>query len=169
MASLETKIIQVENSPNVINQANAEWGSFGWNVQNVQITHSQDTRTYTKTAWDVYSGDKTVETTTINYATITYQRDRGMENYQAVSQLEYEYNSALEQMESIITNAPDASINWFIAIWLLCLFPIGIFYLIAKFRQKKQREKYFDDNEAEFVRLKEHRESLRHQAGCLVR
>ncbi len=81
MALMETKIIQVANDPNVINASNEEWGKFGWSVQNIQVTHSQDTKTYTKTFTDYVYGDKTVETTTINYATITYQRDKHMTNY----------------------------------------------------------------------------------------
>ncbi len=101
MALLETKIIQVKNDPSSINQSNEEWGHFGWSVQNVQVTHSQNTKTYKKELFDVirdgptpgdpFNEGLTVETTTINYATITYQRDKHMTNYHELAQLESEY------------------------------------------------------------------------------
>ena len=56
MAITETKIIQVKNSPEIINNANNEWGQFGWSVLNIQITHSQDTKTYTKGLMDYIYG-----------------------------------------------------------------------------------------------------------------
>lgn len=93
MALTETKIIQVENSPTVINQSNENYGSFGWNVLSVQVTHSQDTKTYTKNLSDLYYGDKTVETTTINYATITYQRDKELPNRNRILELESDFEA----------------------------------------------------------------------------
>lgn len=100
MAITETKIIQVQNSPEIINNANTEWGQFGWSVLNIQITHSQNTKTYTKGLMDYYYGDKTVETTTINYATITYQRDKTISNYHKIVELEKEYIDIAEKLIS---------------------------------------------------------------------
>lgn len=99
MLLAETKMIQVANDPATINQTNEEWGSFGWSVLNVQITHTQDSRTYTR-GLDFFTGDSTVETTTINYATITYQRDKKMENYTQISQLERQYLSLKEDRDN---------------------------------------------------------------------
>ena len=98
MALMETKIIQVTNDPGVINSANNEWASFGWSVLSIQITHSQDTKTYSR-GLDYFTGDSTVETTTINYASITYQRDKKMENYQQIAQLEREYQALIAEMD----------------------------------------------------------------------
>lgn len=98
MAITETKIIQVKNSPEIINNANNEWGQFGWSVLNIQITHSQDTKTYTKGLMDYIYGDKTVETTTINYATITYQRDKTIPNYRKIIELEKEYIDIVDKL-----------------------------------------------------------------------
>lgn len=76
---------------------------FGWTVLSVQITHSQDTKTYTSGLLDYYSGDKTVETTTINYATITYQRDKAMPNYTRIAALQEEAEAlANEEVKSAL-------------------------------------------------------------------
>lgn len=90
MGVMETKIIQVENDPYTINASNEAWGRWGWNVLNVQVTHSQNTKEYQNWA-QRGSGEVTVETTTINYATITYQRDKGMSGYSRIAELEQEY------------------------------------------------------------------------------
>jgi len=90
MALTETMVIQAANEPMTINNMNNEWGSFGWSVLNIQVTHSQDSRTYTK-GLDYLTGDLTVETTTINYATITYQRDRKFPNRDQIVEYEREY------------------------------------------------------------------------------
>lgn len=91
MGVMETKIIQVDNDPRMINAANEAWARWGWSVLNIQVTHSQNTREYQD--WAQYgSNEVTVETTTINYATITYQRDKGMPCYDSISELEREYD-----------------------------------------------------------------------------
>ncbi len=89
MAIMETKIVQVRNDPQTINETNEAWGRFGWSVLSVQVTHSQDTKTYSG-IFDT-PGNYTVETTTINYATITYQRDKEMKDYTRIIELESEY------------------------------------------------------------------------------
>lgn len=92
MALTETKLIQTQNNPYIINNLNREMGSFGWNVLSVQVTHTQNTKTYTQ-ALDMLlgTGFDTVETTTIEYATITYQRDRQIQNYAQITALEQQY------------------------------------------------------------------------------
>ena len=92
MTITETKIIQTQNDPGVINNLNSEMSSFGWNVLSVQVTHNQNTKTYTK-GLDMLlgTGINTVETTTIEYASITYQRDRRMQNYAQIASLEQQY------------------------------------------------------------------------------
>lgn len=92
----ETKVIQVANTPSVINDANASHALWGWSVQSVQIT---DRKT-------VYDGDTTgyVDelgvhattqriTETVNYATITYVRDLDDPNTPELRRLEQEYAS----------------------------------------------------------------------------
>lgn len=101
MAMMETKVVQVQNDPEILNQANEVWGSFGWNVMSVQVTHTQNTKTYTKGMMDYYSGDKTVETTTINYATVTYQRDKEMQGYREVVALEQAFNAEMQKLSEI--------------------------------------------------------------------
>ena len=81
MSLLETKVIQVENDQNTITNTSNLMGSFGWTVLSVQVTHSQNSKDL---------GDR-VQTTTLNYATMTLQRDKHMPNYAEVVRLENEY------------------------------------------------------------------------------
>lgn len=109
MAITETKVMQTQNDPAVINNLNNEMSSFGWNVLSIQITHNQNTRTYTKGLDMLLStGINTVETTTIEYATITYQRDRQMANYSQIIDLEREYfevrDELIRQIDAIEAN-----------------------------------------------------------------
>ena len=98
MGVMETKIVQVENDPRVINTSNEAWGRWGWSVLNVQVTHSQNTKEYQD--WTQYGSNQvTVETTTINYATITYQRDKGMPNYERIAELEQEYHQVYDRTQ----------------------------------------------------------------------
>lgn len=81
MSLLETKVIQVENDQDVITNTSNLMGSFGWTVLSVQVTHSQNSKDL---------GDR-VQTTTLNYATMTLQRDKHMDNYAEIVRLENEY------------------------------------------------------------------------------
>lgn len=108
MAVMETKIVQVTNSPESIDASNSIWESFGWNVLSVQVTHSQNTKTYTAHAGDGYN---TVETTTINYATITYQRDKQMPNYTDLKELERQYQALQAQIDSLKAREPKTTYN----------------------------------------------------------
>ncbi len=89
MAVYETKVVQVRNEPEILNFTNEEYGHFGWSVQNVQVTQTQERRQI--------SSDY-VETTTYNYATITYQRDRHMNNYAQITELEKEYFEIVDEI-----------------------------------------------------------------------
>lgn len=101
MALLETQIVQTRNDPVTINNLNNEMSSFGWSVLSVQVTHNQNTKTYTKTLDMMFgTGVDTVETTTIEYATITYQRDRKMENYEELAELERQYCELRSELET---------------------------------------------------------------------
>lgn len=129
MAIMETKIIQVKNDPNIINAVNEEWGRWGWSVLNIQITHTQNTKEYQD--WTQYgSNEVTVETTTINYATITYQRDKSMPNYDRIAALEKEYNSASDRMQAKIQALPEPRNIGCLEIVFL---PASIFVLIFCF------------------------------------
>ncbi len=136
MGMMETKIVQVKNDPETINNCNEIWGKFGWNVLSIQVTHTQNTKTYT--AWYQYNtGDATVETTTINYATITYQRDKGMENYTQLAKLENEFRGLIEndvKLEDV--PKPGKSSGWkqgllIYGCVLLCCIPAVIITLIT--------------------------------------
>lgn len=99
MGVMETKIIQVKNDPYEINASNEAWGRWGWSVLSVQVTHSQNTKEYQD--WAQYgSNEVTVETTTINYATITYQRDKSMPGYERIMELEQEFNQVENRVQS---------------------------------------------------------------------
>lgn len=132
MGMMETRIVQVENSPEAINRSNDVWGIFGWTVLSVQITHSQNTKTYTKGILDYYSGDKTVETTTINYATITYQRDKDMPNYKRLAALQAEAESLVnEEVKPAVFEKPKimSKKNYWIAfgLYVVGAMPISMY------------------------------------------
>lgn len=109
MAIMETKTIQVPNDPQVINVANEVWGRWGWNVLNLQVTHTQNTKTYS-TDWQILEAElggrniATVETTTFNYATITYQRDKSIPGYERILELEQEYEMVPSKVRELYEN-----------------------------------------------------------------
>ena len=86
MALLETKVLQVENDQETITNMSNLMGSFGWTVLSVQVTHSQNSKDL---------GDR-VQTTTLNYATMTLQRDKHMPNYAEIVRLENEYHQCAD-------------------------------------------------------------------------
>lgn len=164
MAIMETKTIQVPNDPQVINVANEVWGRWGWNVLSVQVTHTQNTKTYS-TDWQILEAElggrniATVETTTFNYATITYQRDKGMPGYERIFELEQEYEMipdkvrALYEKKRQVLNNIDLSYpvefefgleHTLTAIWLLFggFIPgiIYIFYKVYEYKKSKSPE-----------------------------
>lgn len=179
MAMLETKIIQVENSPTTINNCNTEWGYFGWSVQNVQVTYSQDTRTYTKGWLDYQTGSKTVETTTVNYATITYQRDKHMPNYQQIVKLENDYAELIDELESAQAAATPSfgktlkaftAKDWIIALFLYMLggFP-GIIFCIYRYNTLKHSATLVSNDMKELLdTLKDRRNRIIQQAEQLL-
>lgn len=149
---LETKVVQVKNEPDTINSTNREKACFGWRVQNVQITNSQDSRTYTN-GLDYLTGNLTVETTTLNYATITYQRDTNMSNHARIAELEREADwlegkiyevvaeiKELEQMDPAAINV----VKWgLLGCFGIVIFPIGIIimYIARKKYDRETKEK----------------------------
>ena len=166
MAMTETKIVQVENSPSTINSMNNTWGHFGWSVLNVQVTHSQDSRTYTR-GLDYFTGDKTVETTTINYATITYQRDKEMYNYRKIVALENEYMNCLDKIDGIYSGAANDTISYtifFIAL-VLC-FPVAFIYLIWKILMKVKNNSYLNENGGKINELRNRCEEIFREADA---
>ncbi len=167
MAILETKIIQVSNSPEIINSFNEENGSFGWSVQNIQVTHSQDTKTYTKTLWDVYSGDKTVETTTINYATITYQRDKKMDNYDRIAALEREYDQLAGRILQVKGEGEHSKSIGVVLLWCLFIWPYGLYLLFKWFKESKELAAGADDRRRRIEELINRRETVKSEAERL--
>ena len=165
MAMLETKIIQINNSEWAINESNERWGRFGWNVL---ITHSQDTKTYTQ-GTDYYTGNQTVETTTINYATITYQRDKCMKNYAQIAALEQEY----EQTAREIRNMKEAGeIRFFpgllITLFLVFVWPLGLLYVAYKIYEVVKKDKVIKENRSKIEKCEERMEQILSEAAELL-
>ena len=104
------------------------------------ITHSQDTRTYTKDFADYYTGSKTVETTTINYATVTLQRNKGIPYYQNLVALQKEYEELDANLYILDDNECPYILNTtaLVLAFLFC-FPIGIYML---YKHKKEKESW---------------------------
>lgn len=130
MALLETKVLQVRNDQEAITNMSNIMGSFGWTVLSVQVTHSQNTKTYSS-AWDQLGGNRsqTVETTTINYATMTLQRDKHMPNYAEIVRLENEYEQCearVQQADQAVAAAKGAEEKK-ARRWMIILVILGIF------------------------------------------
>lgn len=147
----ETKVIQVPNDAIAINKSNEVMGKFGWNVLSVQVTHSQNTKTYTK-GLDYWTGNKTVETTTLNYATITYQRDRGIKNYSQIAEIERAYDELSAQIvaEAQIEKPKAYEMkDWIIAgVLSIMLFPIGLIIAVVYMTRKPKSETFSKKNAA---------------------
>lgn len=175
MSIMETRIVQVKNEPAVINRTNEAWSKWGWSVLSVQVTHSQNTKTY-QDGWQYGSSEMTVETTTINYATITYQRDKEMRNYTQIATLQNEYETVEERIEESLKSRyeqleklkppADAEYNFgclsFIIMIVLFIFYIvpGIIYLRYKYKQRKKAESY---DKAEIARMQAEYEHCKEQ------
>lgn len=129
--AIETKVMQIENRESVINKTNEAMACFGWNVMNVQITHSQNTKTYSS-AWDQIGGNQsqTVETTTINYATVTYQRDKAMTHYAEIVELEERYNELEAQIAACRSECNKKEAN--IGCLSIIIWPIAVIKLILR-------------------------------------
>ena len=133
------------------------------------MTHSQDTKTYTKTLGDMMSGDKTVETTTINYATLTLQRDKQMNNYKEILELEREYIDGLNRLHSIALNKPNTSFNIKMAlIMLLVFFPAAIVYTLFKIVMLFMAKKYKDEHAREIAQIRKKCAKLQEEAENLL-
>lgn len=129
--AIETKIMRVENSESIINETNRLMGYFGWDTSNVQITNSQSSRTYSS-AWDQIGGNQTqtVETTVINYATVTYQRDKNIAHRDQLCELEDEFWRVDESLKECKNQKLNDEMGWF---FKLFLWPLAILkYLRAK-------------------------------------
>ena len=157
MAATETKIIQVNNDPQVINETNALYGSFGWIVQNVQITHTKNSTVTHEQVGDVIFENK--ETETINYATITYQRSRGMDHYDEIAALEREYETLTKRMIECKAayHTCEPSLVW---PWLLApvTWPIAIFKYLKNKAKEAERNEMRPKLDAEYKRMKARRE-----------
>lgn len=165
MAILETRSIQVKNDSDTINRTNEEWGQFGWNVLSVQVTHSQNTKTYSS-AWDQLGGNEsqTVETTTINYATITYQRDKGMANYKKIVELEKQYQAISAEITEL-NEKKEGFVNYLVLIIVAIVFwPAAIAYLAYIIYVKKKEH----DNWNKAYDLRAQLPSIAEQAATLL-
>lgn len=161
MKNVETKVMQVRNSTEVINQYNNDQSCFGWEVMNVQITHSQNTKTYSS-AWDILGGNETatVETTTINYATITYKRDSNMPHYEEIVSLERKYDSIIQAMADC--GEPPIG-NFWIEVILFLL------YIIPCFIYKRYINKKRDEYDRRMNELNAQRREILVQAANVMR
>ena len=97
---IETKVVRIENSEEAMNETSKVRGCFGWTVANVQVTHSENTKTYSS-VWDQIGGNRsaTVETNIVDYATVTLQRDTALTHYMDLVDLEEEYDALIEKAE----------------------------------------------------------------------
>lgn len=164
---IETKVIQVANDPDVLNRVNEFWGKFGWAVTNVQITHSQDTRTYTS-GWDYYTGENTVETTTINYATITYQRDKEMRNYAQLAALQQEYENVISEIDSLEMATKTKYFPGIIqTIILLAIWPMGLLYIAYKIYETVKKAKLKKESASKIERNRARLNEIVQQADML--
>lgn len=99
---IETKVLRIENDEDVINQTSQDRAHFGWTITNVQVTHSENTKTYSS-VWDQIGGNQsqTVETHVVDYATVTLQRDTVMPHYAELKELEKEYEECVAMKDSV--------------------------------------------------------------------
>lgn len=159
MGMLETKVLRVENSENVINVTSEERACFGWTVTNVQVTFDRNTRTYSS-AWDQIGGNQssTVETTTVEYATMTLQRDRDIRNYQEIVELERKYESILASLSRAMAEKNKAED---IGCLSMIIWPIALYKMFINPKGKQL--------EGEIERLRTQKASLLEQAASLLR
>lgn len=134
---IETKVLRVENDEDVINDVGRERICFGWTVANVQVTHSENTKTYSS-VWDQIGGNRsqTVETNIVDYATVTLQRDTALTHYMELVDLEEEYDGLAEQanrLKGAINKKESGS-------WILDLPMMPWERLLAKKLRKKPEE-----------------------------
>lgn len=162
MAVFEMKIMQVKNDEYVINNINNAMACFGWAVLSVQITHSRNTQTYSS-AWNQIGGNqlRTVETATINYATITYQRSKGLTNYQKIVELEREFEQIMQQID--YTQAElDKEEN--IGCITIIIWPLLLYKIYKMFNRKPNMSQYTDKIRS----LEEKRDAILQQAEALL-
>ena len=96
---VETKVIQVANDQKVINKVSQEAAIWGWAVQNIQITEQKIVKEGDSHERESFFGDKIITETEvitehINYATITFQRDRDDLTMSKLAELELAYEAA---------------------------------------------------------------------------
>ena len=167
MAITETKMIQVPNNESVVNESNERWGCFGWNVLSVQVTHSQDSKTVTQ-GLDYYTGDSTVITTTIEYVTITYQRDKGMKNYAQIVALEKEYDNAANEIWKMKCDEEFKFFyGWLITILLIVMWPIGIAYCVYKVYEFVKKNKKKEENKPKIEAYRRRMSSILEEASAM--
>lgn len=115
----ETKSIEV--NPDSERATIDLWENFGWEVLNSQTVHFKDTHQELR-------GDDTYSVTeTTHYIKITFQRDKAMQNYAELVDLERKYNSFLFPTKPNYPNGLGCFF-WMISIGLIIwgLFGIGV-------------------------------------------
>ncbi len=171
MAYTETKVIQVKNDPELINRINDANAKFLWSVLSTQITNSQNTKI--SQDWKQYGTDEyTVTETTIDYATITYQRDKDDPRYDEISRLEEAYHSTINEYESnlkrkapwfkealicgvaafilqLVAEIKDVGF-WTVVAILLCA--LGVFAIVFGIKKNSSAEKHNESMKAKYGR-----------------
>lgn len=162
MAIMETVTIQTVNEPTKINQLHERYSLFFWNVLNVQVTHVRDSHLEFKDFGETVQV-KSV-TTNIEYATITYERDKLMPHYDEIVRAEKEldeYETALSEKRKRL-NAINTRLRWWlwgvalgIGGWLESVLPVvvgsilGILLIagvvVYTFKSKKKAERLYDE------------------------
>ena len=138
MAFYETRTIQVANDPNVIDKTNELMGEFFWEVKSQQITDRKDSHTE-HTDYGSYIEERVV-TSSANYCTITYQRDKMLPHYDEVVNIE----RTLDVIHGIQNRKIPRSKSIYDYRWLLLIlfWPLGLCLILTnKMHEKTEQEK----------------------------
>lgn len=124
MAIKETVTIQTVNVPTTINQIHERYALFFWNALNVQVTHVRDSHLEFKDVGDAVQVSSV--TTNIEYATVTYERDKLMPYYDEVVIAEKELDACEEELNNKRKHLSDIDTKLHWVYWIIA-------YLIGGF------------------------------------
>ena len=141
----ETKTIQVYPSDDIINSTIEEYGSFGWEVINNQRCQEYDGQT---------DGIKHYST----FNKITFSREKSSAWYDAVTQMEKEYNTLKNTRKSYKNYEPrlkelrvQGIVAAAIGFWLYMLLLVpGLIFTIARACKKSKYKKRYQKELADY-------------------
>lgn len=148
MALKETITIQTVNNPKVINELHERYAVFFWNVLHVQITHDMDSHLEFRDAGfgniEIRNAKSNVE-----FATITYERDKLIPYYDAIKATEAKYDKMerILRMEKGLMNSIRRGFPIFLSILMYFVFGILIGFAFVSVLGEDQfmlnKEKYY--------------------------